>query len=130
MGQTVVFANQKGGVGKTTSTVNIGAYMAAAGRRVLLVDFDPQGNLTSSLGVRNPETGVYEVLVGRTPVSDAVVTTVQDNLDILPSNIGLSGATVELADADGREHYLKQTLVPVLDRYDYILIDCPPSLAY
>ena len=128
MGQTVVFANQKGGVGKTTSTVNIGAYMAAAGRRVLLVDFDPQGNLSSSVGVRKHETGVYDVLIGRVAAADAVVPTPQENMDILPSDLRLSGATVELADVEGRDQYLKNSLKPLQEKYDYILIDCPPSL--
>lgn len=128
MGRTVVFANQKGGVGKTTSTVNIGAYMAAAGRKVLLVDFDPQGNLSSSVGLRNLKTSIYEALVGRVSPSEVIVSTPQDNLDILPSDISLSGATVELASAENREHYLLQVLTPLMDRYDYILIDCPPSL--
>lgn len=128
MGQTVVFANQKGGVGKTTSTVNIGAYIAAAGRRVLLVDFDPQGNLSSSVGVRKKDIGVYDVLIGRVKAVDAIVPTPQENMDILPSDLRLSGATVELADADGRNEYLKRALKPLEDLYDYILIDCPPSL--
>lgn len=128
MGHTVVFANQKGGVGKTTSTVNIGSCMALAGKRVLLVDFDPQGNLGSSVGVRNPVHDIYEVLVGKIGVNEAIVPTVQPHLSLLPSSISLSGATVELADAEGREFYLRNTLNPLLDRYDYILIDCPPSL--
>lgn len=128
MGQTVVFANQKGGVGKTTSTVNIGAYMAAAGRRVLLVDFDPQGNLSSSVGVRKQELGVYDVLIGRVSAEDAIVSTPQENMEILPSDLRLSGATVELAGVEGRDQYLKKVIKPLEDRYDYILIDCPPSL--
>ena len=128
MGQTVVFANQKGGVGKTTSTVNIGAYIAAAGRRVLLVDFDPQGNLSSSVGVRKNEIGVYDVLIGKVKAVDAIVATPQENMDILPSDLRLSGATVELADAEGRNEYLKRALKPLETLYDFILIDCPPSL--
>ena len=128
MGQTVVFANQKGGVGKTTSTVNIGAYMAASGKRVLLVDFDPQGNLSSSVGIRKPDKGIYDVLIGKSAAKDAVYSTAQDGLFIIPSDLRLSGATVELADADDREQYLKRVLAPVRDDYDYILIDCPPSL--
>ncbi len=128
MGKTIVFANQKGGVGKTTSAVNIGAYIAAAGKKVLLVDFDPQGNLSSSVGIRKPPVGVYDVLIGRVPVQKAVCTTPQDNLFILPSDLRLSGATVELVGKDGREHYLKKALQPVKNSYDYIFIDCPPSL--
>ena len=128
MGRVVVFANQKGGVGKTTSAVNIAAYIAASGKRVLLVDFDPQGNLSSSVGVRNITIGVYEVLVGKADISAAIIPTLQPNMDLLPSDIRLSGATVELAEAEERENYLHSALKPILDRYDYILIDCPPSL--
>jgi len=128
MGRTVVFANQKGGVGKTTSAVNIGAYIAASGRRVLLIDFDPQGNLSSSVGIRNPEVGIYDVLIGRKDAGSAIRPTPQANLDILPSDLRLSGATVELADAEGREAYLKRALTGVAEDYDFVLIDCPPSL--
>ncbi len=128
MGKTIVFANQKGGVGKTTSAVNIGAYIAAAGRKVLLVDFDPQGNLSSSVGIRKPPVGVYDVLIGNVPVQNAVCSTAQSNLYILPSDLRLSGATVELVGKEGREHFLKKALQPVKNSYDYIFIDCPPSL--
>jgi chromosome partitioning protein len=128
MGQTVVFANQKGGVGKTTSTVNIGAFIAATGRRVLLVDFDPQGNLSSSVGIRKSKVGVYDVLIGQASPADAIVKTPQENMELLPSDLRLSGATVELVEAEGREQYLKKALSPIRDQYDYILIDCPPSL--
>lgn len=128
MGLTVVFANQKGGVGKTTSTVNIGAYIAAAGKKVLLVDFDPQGNLSSSVGIRKPDLGVYDVLIGHSKAADAIVPTPQENMFIMPSDLKLSGATVELADAPNREKFLKKALAAIEDDYDYILIDCPPSL--
>jgi chromosome partitioning protein len=92
------------------------------------VDFDPQGNLSSSVGVRKQEIGVYDVLIGRVAASDAIVATPQKNMDILPSDLRLSGATVELADVEGRDYYLKKCLKPLEDKYDYILIDCPPSL--
>ncbi len=130
MAKVVVFANQKGGVGKTTTTVNIGAYMAEAGKKVLLVDFDPQGNLSSSLGITNTEKSVYEVLLGEIAAKDAVQSTPQENLFILPSNLNLSGATIELSKSDKKDslQYLKNGLNPLKSSYDYILIDCPPSL--
>ncbi|MDC7235358.1 MAG: AAA family ATPase [Spirochaetales bacterium] len=130
MAKVVVFANQKGGVGKTTTTVNIGAYMAEAGKKVLLVDFDPQGNLSSSLGIRDTDNSVYEVLLGQISVKKAVQQTPQKGMDILPSNLNLSGATVELGKVDKKDslQFLKKALSPIRDSYDYILIDCPPSL--
>ncbi|QEN09070.1 ParA family protein [Oceanispirochaeta crateris] len=130
MAKVVVFANQKGGVGKTTTTVNIGAYLAEAGHNVLLVDFDPQGNLSSSLGITDTKNSIYEAMMEQIPVEKAVQKTPQKNLDILPSNLNLSGATVELSKADKKEslQYLKKTLSSLKSHYDYILIDCPPSL--
>lgn len=130
MAKVIVFANQKGGVGKTTTTVNIGAYMAEAGKKVLLVDFDPQGNLSSSLGIQESENTVYEVMFGHIKAEDALVTTPQENMDILPSNLNLSGATIELSKTDKKDslQYLKKAIQPLKDKYDYILIDCPPSL--
>jgi chromosome partitioning protein len=128
MGEVVVFANQKGGVGKTTTAVNLGAYLALAGRTVLLVDFDPQGNLSSSVGHRNAEAGMYEVLMGEIDPKSVIGSTDIPGLDILPSTIDLSGATVELVEADRREYFLKSALDPLRDSYDYLLIDSPPSL--
>jgi chromosome partitioning protein len=130
MAKVVVFANQKGGVGKTTTTVNIGAYMAEAGHSVLLVDFDPQGNLSSSLGIKDTQNSIYEAMMGLIPVEKAVQKTPQKNLYILPSNLNLSGATVELSKADKKDslQYLKKILSSLRESYDYILIDCPPSL--
>lgn len=128
MGNIIVFANQKGGVGKTTSVCNIGAYLAEAGKKVLLVDFDPQGNLTSSVGYDAKQEGIYEVITGGTTLEEATLGTPVENLFLVSSNINLSGATVELADLEEREQYLKKALEPAKKVYDYILIDCPPSL--
>ncbi|NLJ45302.1 MAG: ParA family protein [Treponema sp.] len=128
MARTVVFVNQKGGVGKTTSAINLGAYLARAGKRVLLVDFDPQSNLTSGVGGKTGSRGIYEVLSGSLALADVIVPTKVEKLDLAPSSIELSGATVELVDKQDRNDYLKHALGPVQDRYDFILIDCPPSL--
>ena len=128
MAKIMVFANQKGGVGKTTSCVNIGAYLAAAGKKVLLVDFDPQGNLSSSLG-RNGETqSIYEVISGQTSLSSAIRSTNLKGLSVVPSNINLTGANIELVNAEKREYYLKNVFSGEADSWDYIFIDCPPSL--
>lgn len=128
MGKTIVFANQKGGVGKTTTAVNVGSYMAAEGKKVLLVDFDPQGNLSSSVGCSNKNEGIYEVITSKRELEDVIRKTDQENLFIVTSNLNLSGATIELVDIEGREYILKKALESVKDYYDYILIDCPPSL--
>ncbi len=126
----IVFANQKGGVGKTTTTVNIGAYMAQMGKRVLLIDFDPQGNLSSALGIRNFERSVYNLILGMNKPQEILQKSPQENLDVLPANLHLSGATVELAKEETVDpyFYLKKAIAPLLGVYDYILIDCPPSL--
>ena len=128
MAKTIAFANQKGGVGKTTSCVNLGACLYEAGAKVLLCDFDPQGNATSGLGVDKVAAfpTVYEAIVGTAQAANAVVTT--DFGDLLPANKALSGATVELIDLEGREFLLRKALEPLDAAYDFILIDCPPSL--
>ncbi len=128
MGTIICFANQKGGVGKTTSAVNIGAYMAEAGKKVLLIDFDPQANLSSSLGTQNDQAGVYEVLVGGIPLNQAVQNSSVPNLFVLPSSINLTGANVELIEEAEREFFLRKILVEEKQEWDYMLIDCPPSL--
>ena len=124
----MVFANQKGGVGKTTTAVNLGAALAERGKRVLLVDFDPQGNTTSSVGGDATGRTAYDVITGDGNLDGAVQTTSVEGLFVLPSSIELTGATVELVDAEDREYYLRKSLEPVTPDYDYIFVDCPPSL--
>jgi len=128
MGKTIVFANQKGGVGKTTTSVNLGSYVAEAGKKVLLVDFDPQGNMSSSVNADLQKPGVYEVVSGQTDAKSSIQSTVIKNLDILASNINLSGAGVELVEHENWQQFLRKALEPVKDQYDYIFIDSPPSL--
>ena len=128
MARTFVFVNQKGGVGKTTTVINLGAYLALEGKRTLLVDFDPQANLTSGLGHKPGVGGIYEVISGLRGIKEIIQPTGVEWLDLVPSSIDLSGATVELVDRDDRNEYLKRELSAVAREYDYILIDCPPSL--
>jgi len=129
--KVIVIANQKGGVGKTTTAINLSACLAASEKRVLLVDIDPQGNTTSGFGVdkRELERTVYDVILGESGIEDVILPTLVDSLDLAPSNMSLIGAEVELVDAPGREFRLKQALLPVRERYEYIFIDCPPSLS-
>ncbi len=131
MAKIISIANQKGGVGKTTSTINISAYLAAMGKRVLVVDIDPQGNASSGLGVdkRKLDASIYSVLVGDAEASQAIVSTSVKNLSIIPSSIDLAGAEVELVNLPERERVLKSALAPIKNRFDYVFIDCPPSLA-
>jgi chromosome partitioning protein len=123
-------ANQKGGVGKTTTTVSLAAALAQLSARVLIVDLDPQGNATTGLGLRAEEgdPGTYRVLVEAMPVADARTPTEVDGLDVIPSSIDLAGAEVELVSAFSREMLLRRSLEPIRDEYDVVLIDCPPSL--
>lgn len=130
MGKIISVTNQKGGVGKTTSCVNLAAYVANAGNKVLLIDVDPQGNACSTLGVEaeKGQNSVYEVLTGDVNIKDAIYPSVLKGLDVIPSNVDLAGAEVELVYADKREEILKGALKEIEDNYDYIFIDCPPSL--
>jgi chromosome partitioning protein len=128
MGTIYVFVNQKGGVGKTTSAINIGAYMALAQKKVLLVDFDSQGNMTSGMGVKKEKPTVYELIAGKATSDKVIRGTKLKNLDVIPASMDLSGAAIELVDEKNREFFLKKTIDPLRINYDYILIDCPPSL--
>ena len=130
MGKIIAFSNQKGGVGKTTTCVNMSAYLATKGYKCLVVDLDPQGNATSGLGFAKSDVkhSVYNVMIDDMPIEDAVVKTCVDGLDILPSNIDLAGAEVELVYIKDREHVLKRVLEKAKSSYDFITIDCPPSL--
>jgi chromosome partitioning protein len=131
MGRIYTFVNQKGGVGKTTSAINLGAYLGYFGQRVLLVDIDPQANATACLGIdkKTVKNGIYEVLIGATPASAHILHNPRLKLSLLPSSPALAGAEIELVDMRQRESRLKDVLAPLVDRYDYILIDCPPSLS-
>jgi len=130
MGRMIAIANQKGGVGKTTTSVNLSACLAYLGKKVLLVDIDPQGNTSSGIGVAKGdlETCVYDVLIDDEPVENVILQTKLENLYVLPATISLAGAEIELVSTISRELRLKNALDPIKEKFDYIIIDCPPSL--
>lgn len=130
MAKTIAITNQKGGVGKTTTSVNLGACLATLGKRVLLVDIDPQGNTTSGIGINKADVlnCIYDVIINEVHPKDAICPTGIENLSIIPATIQLAGAEIELVPTISREKRLKKSLELVKDAYDYILIDCPPSL--
>ena len=131
MGRIIAIANQKGGVGKTTTAINLSASLASLGQKVLALDMDPQGNMTSGLGVNKEEAEntVYDLIIGNVGIEECIYENVIENLDVLPSNINLSAAEIELIGIDNKEYLLKEEVDKIRDRYDFIIIDCPPALS-
>ena len=130
MSEVIVVTSGKGGVGKTTTAINLSACLAESGQKVLTVDFDPQGNATSGLGIEKGEIDktVYDLLVGECDIEECLISNMQENLDLLPSNVDLAGAEIELLEIENKESLLKTYLSKIQNNYDFIIIDCPPSL--
>lgn len=130
MGRIIAVANQKGGVGKTTTTINLSACLAEIGQKVLTIDLDPQGNTTSGLGVdkETVEDSVYELILGECGIDTCIIETEIENQSLIPSNVNLAGAEIELIDIDGKEYILRKEVEKVAENYDFVIIDCPPSL--
>ena len=130
MGRVIAVANQKGGVGKTTTAINLSACLAEKGQKVLAIDMDPQGNMTSGLGIDKDEVekNIYDLMIGQVGVEEVLQKEAIENLDVIPTSIDLSAAEIELIGVDDKEFIIKNAVAPIKDNYDYIIIDCPPSL--
>ena len=131
MGRIIAVANQKGGVGKTTTAINLSSCLAEKGKKVLAVDMDPQGNMTSGLGVdkNSVENTIYDLIIGESSIDEVLRKDIMKNLDIIPANIDLSAAEIELIDVEDKEYIVRNVIKDIKDKYDYIIIDCPPSLS-
>lgn len=131
MGRIIAIANQKGGVGKTTTAINLSACLAEKGQKVLAIDMDPQGNMTSGLGVDKDEAEktIYDMIIGQADIEEVIQKDVMENLDILPTNIDLSAAEIELIGVENKEFIVQKEVHKIRDRYDFVVIDCPPSLS-
>ncbi|SHL82872.1 chromosome partitioning protein [Anaerocolumna jejuensis DSM 15929] len=130
MGRIIAVANQKGGVGKTTTAINLSACLAEKGKKVLTIDIDPQGNTSSGLGIKKDELNytIYDLIIGNCSISDCLLVNIYENLSLLPSNVNLAGAEIELIGVEEREFILKKEIEQIRNNYDFIIIDCPPSL--